>query len=106
MKKYVQVITATEARENAEKIARELVQNHLAACVQIIGPFKSVYRWKDEIEEATEWLCIAKTRRDLYKKVEASILRNHTYEIPEILVIPVAEGSEDYISWLDNQLGG
>lgn len=104
MKEYVQIITTTDTKESAEKIANALVQNRLAACVQIIGPTTSVYWWEKKIEKATEWLCIVKTRRDLYKTVESTIRRNHTYEIPEILAVPVIEGSESYISWLDEEL--
>ncbi len=104
MKKYIQIITTTNSKENAEKIANALVTNRLAACVQIISPVTSVYWWKEKVERTAEWLCIAKTRRDMYKAVEQSIRSNHTYEIPEILAIPVVEGSESYFSWLDKEI--
>jgi len=104
MKEYIQIITTTDTKESAEKIANALVQNRLAACVQIIGPMTSVYWWEKKVEKATEWSCIVKTRKDLYKTVESTIRLNHTYEIPEILAVPVIEGSESYISWLDKEL--
>ncbi len=104
MMENVQITTSTDTKENAEKIANALVQKRLAACVQIIGPIESIFWWKKKVEKATEWLCIAKTRRDLYKAAESSILNNHTYEIPEILAVPVVEGNESYISWLNREL--
>jgi len=105
LQEYVQVITTTETKEDAEKIANILVQKRLAACVQVLGPITSVYWWKEEIERATEWLCVIKTRRDLYKRIEVAIRCNHPYETPEILAVPVLEGSESYFSWLDGELG-
>ncbi|MFQ6068653.1 MAG: divalent-cation tolerance protein CutA [Candidatus Bathyarchaeia archaeon] len=104
MKEYIQIITTTDTKESAEKIADMLVKNRLAACVQIIGPIASVYWWKGKIEKFAEWLCIIKTRRDLYKDIESSIRRKHTYEIPEILAVPVIEGNESYILWLSKEL--
>lgn len=106
VREYVQIVITTETRENAEKIADTLVRNRLVACVQIIGPMTSVYRWKAKIEKTTEWLCIVKTRRDLCEEVEASILQNHTYEVPEILAVPVVEGYESYLAWLDGEMRG
>ena len=104
MKRLVQIYTTTNTRENAEKIAKALVENRLAACVQIVGPVASVYWWRGQIEETAEWLCIVKTRRSLYDTVGSAIRRNHTYEIPEIIAVPVVEGDEDYTSWLNSQL--
>jgi len=67
MEECVQIITTTDSKEAAEGIARELVENRLAACVQIVGPVRSVFWWDDKIEWATEWLCVAKTRGDLFR---------------------------------------
>ena len=68
MTDYVQVATTTERREDAERIARALVEARLAACVQVLGPITSVYRWKGSIETSQEWLCTAKSRRDLFAR--------------------------------------
>jgi periplasmic divalent cation tolerance protein len=95
----MQVITTTSTREDAQRIARELVERRLAACVQIVGPIESVYRWNDQIETAEEWQCWIKTRGDLYRRVEQAILELHNYEVPEILAM-VAEGSTSYLEWL------
>jgi len=104
MTEYIQIITTTGSKENAEKIANELVQNRYAACVQIVGPITSVYWWKEKVEKAVEWLCIVKTRRDLYEVAESLIRHNHTYEVPEILAVSVLEGYDGYILWLDGEL--
>lgn len=100
MKECVQISTTVDTRENAEKIARTLVQNGLAACAQVFGPIASVYWWRGKVEEATEWLCVAKTRRSLFKEVESSIQNGHPYQIPEILAVPIVESSENYRGWM------
>ena len=105
MEEYIQVTTTADTKETAEKIATVLVQKRLAACVQIVGPISSVYWWKGKVEKTNEWLCIVKTRKNLYEAVEASIKANHTHEVPEIIAVPIVEGSKGYISWLDEELG-
>ena len=105
MKNFIQVLTTTETKEEVEKIAQYLVEQKLAACVQIIGPIASTYRWKAEVVNAQEWLCLIKTRDDLYNKVEAAIKKLHSYETPEIIAVPIVKGSKEYLGWLDNELG-
>jgi periplasmic divalent cation tolerance protein len=104
MPEYIQVVTTTEHREDAERIARALVEERLAACVQIVGPIGSTYRWHDAIENAQEWQCWAKSRRDLYDEIERAIRRLHPYEVPEILAVPVAAGSTSYLAWLEGEV--
>ncbi len=104
MPEYIQVVTATEHREDAERIARTLVEERLAACVQVAGPVSSTYRWRDKIETAQEWQCWAKTRRDLYDEIEKAIRRLHPYEVPEILAVPIVAGSTGYLAWLEETL--
>jgi periplasmic divalent cation tolerance protein len=98
---YIQVVTTTERREDAERIGRALVEERLAACVQVAGPITSTYRWQGKIETAEEWQCWAKSRRDLFEQIEQTIRRLHPYEVPEILAMPIASGSADYLAWLD-----
>jgi len=104
MKSYIQISTTTETKEQAEKIAQYLVEQKLAACVQITGPIESTYRWEEKVETANEWLCLIKTRGNLFDKVEAAIKRMHSYETPEIIAVPIAKGSKEYLNWLDNEL--
>jgi periplasmic divalent cation tolerance protein len=105
MSEHIQVITTTENKTDAEKIAEFLVDKKLAGCVQIIGPISSVYWWQGKIEKANEWLCLIKTTRALYENLESSLRKIHPYKVPEILAIPVVAGSKDYLSWLDCVLG-
>jgi periplasmic divalent cation tolerance protein len=105
MTDYIQVVTTTEHREDAERIARSLVEERLAACVQVTGPITSTYRWHGRIETAQEWQCWAKSRRDLYERIEQTIRRLHPYEVPEILAMPILAGSPGYLAWLEKETG-
>ncbi len=98
------VLTTTGNREDAERIARSLVERRLAACAQVVGPIRSIYRWQGEIETAEEWQLWAKTQRGLYERVEQAIRSAHPYEVPEILALPVAAGSAAYLEWLGGEL--
>jgi periplasmic divalent cation tolerance protein len=101
MTKYIQVITTTENKTDAEKIAEILVEKKLAGCVQIIGPISSIYWWEGKIEKANEWLCLIKTTRVMYADLESAIRKIHPYKVPEILAMPVVAGSKDYLRWLE-----
>jgi len=103
MKSYIQITTTTETKEQAENIAQHLVEAKLAACVQIVGPITSIYRWKGKVENAQEWLCLIKTRNDLYSKVEAAIKSQHPYETPEIIAVPIVKGSKEYLQWISEE---
>jgi periplasmic divalent cation tolerance protein len=104
MPDFIQVITTTQRREDADSIARTLVEQRLAACAQIVGPITSIYRWHGQIETAAEWQCCAKSRRNLYGAIERAILQIHPYEVPEILALPILNGSPTYLAWLDSEL--
>ena len=104
MTDYIQLITTTETRVAAQAIATALVEKRLAGCVQIVGPITSTYWWEGKIETAEEWLCLIKSRRDLYREVEKAIREVHPYDVPEILAVPVAAGSRPYLEWLDGEL--
>jgi periplasmic divalent cation tolerance protein len=104
MSDYIQVVTTTERREDADRIARTLVDERLAACVQVVGPISSTYRWRGAIETTQEWQCWAKSRRDLYDEIEQTIRGIHPYEVPEILAVPVLHGSVSYLAWLDGEV--
>ena len=104
MAEYIQLFTTTEKKEEAERIASEVVGKRLAACAQVIGPINSTYWWKEKIEKAEEWLCIMKSRNDLYDELEKAISSVHPYEVPEILAVPVVEGIKSYLEWLDSEV--
>jgi periplasmic divalent cation tolerance protein len=104
MGRYIQVLTTTDKREDAEKIARILLEMRLAGCVQVVGPVSSLYWWKGEIEQAEEWLCIIKSREDLYGELEKTIRENHSYETPEIIAVQIVSGDRSYFEWMDAEL--
>jgi periplasmic divalent cation tolerance protein len=97
---YLQVQTAADSEEEAERISAALVERRLAACVQVIGPIASRYRWRGEVETAREWLCLAKTEAVRYAELEAAIRELHSYEEPEIVAVPIAAGSAAYLEWI------
>ena len=101
---FIQVMTTTETKEQAEAIARHLVEEKLAACVQITGPIESIYRWKGNVEISKEWLCLIKTSETLFPQVEATIKKLHAYETPEIIAVPITKGSKEYLKWIDESL--
>lgn len=99
MAAYSVVVTTCADRDAAQSMARALVEQRLAACVQML-PIASVYRWKGEIEEAAEILLLFKIKSEDYEEVEKSILALHDYETPQIVALPIAQGSEDYLDWI------
>ena len=104
MTEAIQVVTTTGSPEDARKIAAELVERRLAACVQVSGPVESLYRWKGEVQSDQEWLCTIKTSRDRYAGVEEAIRELHPYDEPEILALPILQGSAGYLRWLCEQV--
>ena len=98
------VINTCGSEEEAERIARQLVDQKLAACVTVISPVKSFYRWNGAVTSSAEWLLLIKTSRPLFARLQAILESSHTYEVPEIIALPVIEGSSNYLSWLDSEL--
>jgi len=103
MTEFIQVITTASSRQQAEEIARLLVDQHLAACVQITGPIESVYRWQGRVETSQEWYCVAKTRQSLFRRAARAIADKHSYEVPEIIALPIVAGSAGYLQWLGEE---
>jgi len=99
MENIVVFITAFNEDE-ASKIARALVEERLAGCVNIVKNVRSIYRWKEKIEDEPEALMIAKTQKSLFDKLSKKVKELHSYAVPEIIAMPVVEGSEDYLKWL------
>jgi periplasmic divalent cation tolerance protein len=104
MSSYVQMVTTTAKQEDAERIAQALVERRLAACVQIVGPVTSVYRWQEKIETAQEWQCHIKSRGEHFATIEAAIRSLHPYEVPEIIALPIHAGSAPYLAWIDAEV--
>jgi len=100
MSEFLQIITTTDSRELAMRIAEKLVEKKIAACVQVSGPITSIYAWKGKIENAEEWYCVIKTRENLYQEVEEAIKALHPYEVPEIIALPILHGNKNYLDWI------
>jgi periplasmic divalent cation tolerance protein len=99
MNELVVFITAS-SEDEAAKIARPLVESKLAGCVNIIKNIRSLYRWEENVEDEQEVLMIAKTRKDLFHELTKKVKELHSYTVPEIIALPIIEGSEDYLNWL------
>ena len=104
MAEYIQIFTTTEKKDDADVISREILEKRLAACAQVLGPITSTYWWKEEIEKTEEWLCIMKSRSDLFKELEEAIKSIHPYEVPEIVAVPIVSGSQSYLEWLEQEI--
>ena len=104
MTNKIVVLTTCDSEMLAEQLARYLVEQRLAACVNILPRARSVYRWREKIEDAGEWVLLIKSRRDLFAALRSEIQKIHTYEVPEVIALPVVDGSEAYLGWLDGQL--
>ncbi len=94
------VLTTCGSKDEAQRIAHELVERHLAACVNIAGPIASVYRWKGEVESAEEWLLLIKTTVEAFERVGAAIRELHSYELPECVQLAIEKGSSEYLDWI------
>ncbi|MGH9352110.1 MAG: divalent-cation tolerance protein CutA, partial [Terriglobia bacterium] len=101
--KIVVLVTAGSARE-AREIAKHLVESRLAACVNISPPVRSIYRWEGKIISDREFLLFIKTKKNLFRQVKDAVLKIHSYTTPEIISLPVIEGSAAYLRWIDESV--
>lgn len=100
------VLVTAGSEEEAHKIARGLVKGMLAACVNIVPGITSIYRWQEEIQEDREWLLVVKTRQDVLDEVIRQVQALHSYDLPEVIALPLVGGSQEYIRWLDRGVEG
>ncbi|HWF40270.1 MAG TPA: divalent-cation tolerance protein CutA [Candidatus Acidoferrales bacterium] len=104
IEKIVVLVTCGSVDE-ARKIGRALVDERLAACVNVVqAPVESIYRWKGRVDTATEFLMIIKSSRERFSAIEERIRKLHSYEIPEIIALPIEKGSRDYLAWLTDSV--
>jgi periplasmic divalent cation tolerance protein len=101
MNRYAVLFCTVPKMEDGERIAEMLVQKGFAACVNIVGGLKSIYKWKGETCRDDELLLIIKSRSELFAKVRETILSNHPYEVPEIISLSIADGHAEYLKWID-----
>jgi periplasmic divalent cation tolerance protein len=98
------VFSTAGSDEEARKIAHHLVEQRLAACVNIVPQITSIYQWQGKIEEGREWLLLIKTSAEMFGRVQAAIRELHSYELPECIAVDIAEGSPAYLQWIDSWL--
>jgi periplasmic divalent cation tolerance protein len=119
------VLTSCDSEARAEKLAHHLIETRVAACVNILPKARSIYRWSEasgldhkraddkraddkkadeKIVDSSEWLLLIKSRRDRFPALRAEIEKVHSYEVPEIIALPIVDGSEAYLNWLDGEL--
>ena len=103
MSNYIVIYITTRSVNEAKKIGRALVEEKLAACSNIIYPIRSIYRWQGKICDDKEALMILKTKKTLFKQIVARVEKLHSYDIPEIIAMPIIEGSSKYLSWLNKE---
>jgi periplasmic divalent cation tolerance protein len=97
---FVVLLVTVGSPEEGERIAEALVTERLAACVNVIGPIRSIYTWKGELERDDEHLLIVKSRAALFDRIEERIRSLHSYETPEVVALPIEAGSQPYLDWL------
>ena len=95
------VLTTCGSKEEAEKIARALVERRLAACVNIVPGIESVYRWQGKVESETEWMLVIKTTVGRFEAVREAIRELHSYDLPECIMISIEGGSPEYLKWIE-----
>ncbi len=104
MKEFIVVYVTVSSPEEGKRIARALVEERLAACVNQLPGVCSTYRWQGKIEESGEELLIIKTSQSLFKALEQRVCELHSYAVPEVIAVPIIAGSKPYLQWLDEQV--
>ncbi len=101
---HIIVLMTTATREEAENIARNLLNQRLIACANIVGPVSSLFWWKEKISRENEFSVLMKTSADLFEKLATRIKQMHSYEVPEIIAVPITKGEQSYLEWLSGSL--
>ena len=103
---HILIVVTVPSKEEAEKIATALLKKKLIACANIFGPVVSHFWWQGKIDKAEEYIMFMKTKRELFKQVASNVKQLHSYEVPEIIALPIIEGFKPYLEWIDNSLSG
>jgi periplasmic divalent cation tolerance protein len=104
MNPYIIVMVTASSKPEAEKIIQKLLEEKLIACANITSPVTSHYHWKGKIEQAEEFLVLMKTRQDLFDAISECVKALHSYEVPEVIALPIIAGSKPYLDWLGTSL--
>jgi len=103
---YIEVHSTTDSKDNADKICAGAVSSRLVACAQVSGPIRSTYWWQGQVERADEYFLMMKTTRDKFAALARLIRENHPYEVPDIVAVPILDGTEDYLGWISSETRG
>jgi periplasmic divalent cation tolerance protein len=98
------VLSTTGSKEEAQTIARALVERRLAACVNIVGPIESLYRWEGEVQTSAEYMLLVKTTAERFPAVRLAIRELHSYELPECIALEIDNGSDEYLNWIETSV--
>ena len=104
MADFIQITITVGTREEGQELVHSLVKNRLIACGQILGPIQSTYWWEGKIETAQEWMCLAKSKEEKFDEIVRQVRRMHSYEVPEIIAVPLIAVDENYAHWLEGEL--
>ena len=97
------LLSTCASPEEAERVARRLVESRLAACVNIVPAVRSIYRWQGAIEDSVEVLLVIKSRRELLDAIRRAVEETHSYSVPELVALPIVGGNEAYLDWIDQE---
>jgi periplasmic divalent cation tolerance protein len=100
---HAQAVTTTDSQEAAEALARSAVEARVAACAQVSGPITSTYWWDGAVESAEEWCVVFKTTAERYPALEEHIRAHHSYDVPEVVLLPILAGNPAYLSWVSEE---
>jgi len=100
MPEFIVVFVTCSSEEEALKISQSLVEEHLAACINLFSPVRSIYRWEGKIWDEKEWILFIKTQKERFEEVERKVKSLHSYSVPEIIGLPIVEGASSYLNWL------
>ena len=106
MAEFVVVFVTSGSEEEALKVAHALVEERLAACANLVSPIRSIYRWEGKICDEKEWLLVVKTQRSRFEELEKRVKSLHSYTVPEIIALPMVEGSPAYLRWVEEMTEG
>ncbi len=104
MAEHIMAMTTTGDEESAVVLARALLERRIVACVNIVPRVRSLYRWKGTIEDDAECVLLMKTRADRYHALASALDELHTYDVPELIVLPIEQGSAAYLGWIDDSI--
>ena len=104
MSDFIVVLVTVGSSKEGERLAQALVEEQLAACVNRIKGVQSIYRWQGQVEQSEEEMLVIKTTRELFDRLKKRIQELHSYSVPEVIALPILDGSESYLRWLGDEL--